>query len=70
MICVALNSNIKVLSAEDIGLDASEVGMKGSPTYVSKAFRPEQKSGGEILVSEDNVKTVEILNQKISEYLK
>lgn len=66
----ALKADIKVLSAEDIGLDASEVGMKGSPTYVSKAFRPEQKSSGEIIVFEDSEKTAGILKQKISEYLK
>ena len=30
---------IKVLSMEDIGLTPEQVGLKGSPTYVSKAFR-------------------------------
>lgn len=66
----ALKADIKVLSAENIGLDASEVGMKGSPTYVSKAFRPEQKCSGEIMLFEDCGKTVENFKQKISEYLK
>ncbi len=32
----------------DIGLEAEQVGIKGSPTYVSKAFRPEPKQGGEV----------------------
>jgi len=36
----AQNSEVKVYSLEDIGLSADEAGIKGSPTYVSKAFRP------------------------------
>ena len=28
-----------------IGLTPDEVGIKGSPTYVSRAFRPENKRG-------------------------
>ena len=28
---------------EDIGLTPEQVGLKGSPTYVSRAFRPLQK---------------------------
>lgn len=40
---------IPAYSMEDINLSPEEVGMKGSPTYVSKAFRPEQKQGGEVL---------------------
>lgn len=34
---------IPVLGADDIGLDPLEAGLKGSPTYVSKAFRAPQK---------------------------
>ena len=47
----AQNAQIKVFSADDIGLTADEVGLKGSPTYVSKAFRPEQR--GECKFIED-----------------
>lgn len=39
----AQHSEIKILSLEDIGLSPEQVGIKGSPTYVSKAFRPERK---------------------------
>lgn len=39
----AANTPIKIFSADDIGLNAEDVGLKGSPTYVSKAFRPEQR---------------------------
>lgn len=45
----AHDAKIKMYSMEDIKLSPEEVGMKGSPTYVSKAFRPEQKKGGEVI---------------------
>ena len=41
----AQNAQISVLSMEDIGLTPEEVGIKGSPTYVSKAFRPQNTRG-------------------------
>ena len=36
----AQNSDITIYTLEDIGLKPEDVGIKGSPTYVSKAFRP------------------------------
>ena len=39
----AINAEIKTYGFEDLGLSAEEVGLKGSPTYVSKAFRPAPK---------------------------
>lgn len=39
----AKNTEIQYLSMEDIGLTPEQVGLKGSPTYVSRAFRPLQK---------------------------
>lgn len=62
------NTEIKVLSCEDIGLSPEETGIKGSPTYVSKAFTPEIKHNGEIYVDEDLKTTVDILKTKIREY--
>lgn len=41
----AMNADIKIYSMEDIGLTPEDVGIKGSPTYVSRAFRPENKRG-------------------------
>ena len=41
----AQQSDITVYSMEDIGLTPDEVGIKGSPTYVSKAFRPTNTRG-------------------------
>ena len=63
----AHNSDIKSYSMENIGLQAEEVGMKGSPTYVSKAFRPEQKQGGEVITPESAKNAAEILKEKIKE---
>ena len=39
----AQNAEIITYGFEDLGLSAEEVGLKGSPTYVSKAFRPAKK---------------------------
>ena len=39
----AQNSEITTYGFEDLGLSVDEVGLKGSPTYVSKAFRPAPK---------------------------
>ena len=62
----AQQSEIKFYGLNDIGLEAENVGIKGSPTYVNKAFRPEQKQGGEIYTpqnTEDAVnKILEALN--------
>ena len=35
----AFKKDIKICTMDDIGLTAEKVGLKGSPTYVSKAFR-------------------------------
>lgn len=35
---------IQTYGFEDLGLSAEEVGLKGSPTYVGRAFRPEPKN--------------------------
>jgi len=43
----AQNTDITILTLEDLGLSPDEVGLKGSPTYVSKAFRPNVKHNGE-----------------------
>jgi len=45
----AQDATIPHYSMEDIGLNAEEVGFRGSPTYVSKAFRPEPRENGEII---------------------
>lgn len=57
----AHEARINSYSMEDINLSAEEVGMKGSPTYVSKAFRPEQKQGGEVITPASPKEAAEIL---------
>lgn len=39
----AQNTEIKILNADDIKIDAELTGIKGSPTYVKKAFRPQNE---------------------------
>lgn len=64
----AHEAQIATYSLEDIKLSADEVGMKGSPTYVSKAFRPEQKHGGEIITSANATDAAKIIKEKLEEY--
>lgn len=64
----AHESQIKSYSMEDIHLAPEEVGMKGSPTYVSKAFRPEQKQGGEVISPENAKEGANILKEKLKEF--
>ncbi len=59
--------DIPAYGFEDLGLDASEVGIKGSPTFVSKAFRPPVKESGEIINTPDKKEAVEILVKKLKE---
>ena len=63
----AAQKEIKVLSMEDIGLDVEGVGLKGSPTYVSKAYRNLSNHNAqkyELPVDE----SVSLLKNKIKEY--
>lgn len=39
----AQNFNVKQFGHEELNLSPDEIGIKGSPTYVSKAFRPEKR---------------------------
>ena len=39
----AQKADIKIYGVDDIGLNPEEAGLKGSPTYVSKAFRAPKK---------------------------
>lgn len=64
----AQKANIPSYSAEDINLQPEEVGMKGSPTYVSRAFRPEQKQGGEVVTPADAKEGAKILKEKLKEF--
>lgn len=59
-------SEVKTYSLEAIGLTPEEVGIKGSPTYVSKAFRPIVEHNCEkIHFTKDSLTTI---CEKINEY--
>lgn len=60
----AKNTQITMLCVDDIGLTPEEAGIKGSPTYVSKAFRPEHNRGECSFCS-----GVDELTNKIREYI-
>lgn len=63
----AQKAEVPFYSMTDIGLEAENVGMKGSPTYVSKAFRPEQKKGGEKFSPETVTQAVGLILENIFE---
>lgn len=48
----AAKAQIPTLTAKDIPVDGSRIGLKGSPTWVMKVFSPEARGGGEILKGE------------------
>lgn len=64
----AQKSKVSSYSMEDIQLTPEEVGMKGSPTYVSKAFRPEQKQGGEVITPTNAEDAAKIIKEKLKEF--
>lgn len=59
----AQKANIATFSMEDIGLTPEDTGIKGSPTFVSKAFRPLKNR--EACKFENNIET---LADKIKEF--
>jgi len=48
----AAKAQIPTMTAKDIGADENRIGLKGSPTWVSKIFSPESRGGGEVLKGE------------------
>ena len=62
----AQKAEIKTYTLEDIGLTAEDVGLKGSPTYVSKAFRPIVTHNCEKIHTNDG--TIELICNKIEEF--
>lgn len=62
---LAQSAEIPFYSHEDIEIEPEKIGLKGSPTCVSKAFRPEQKTCGETF---ENISTDEAV-EKILEVI-
>jgi electron transfer flavoprotein beta subunit len=62
----AKKAEIKTLKAEDIQVEAKNIGLNGSPTQVIKIFTPPPKSSGEVLEGEAG-EIVDKLISKIKE---
>lgn len=48
----AAKIQIPTLTAKDVNADENRIGLKGSPTWVTKIFTPEPRGGGEVLKGE------------------
>ncbi len=62
----AAKAQIPTLTAKEVGVDENKVGLKGSPTWVSKIFSPEARGGGEVLKGE-LAEVVPLLVEKLME---
>lgn len=54
----AQDADIKFVDLDALGLNENQVGIKGSPTYVSNVFRPKRTRKCEIIETKDILKTV------------
>ena len=63
----ANKTSIPEVSMEELGLSPEEVGFKGSPTWVSKAFRPEIREAGEVINIDDPKEAANMLMAKLKE---
>jgi len=64
----AKKAEIPVWGADDIGCEASGIGLEGSPTRVLKVFSPPPRKGGQILSGEPHEIAEELAN-KIKEVI-
>lgn len=58
---------IKVLTAKDLGIEEYKVGLKGSPTRVSRSFTPELKAGDLVMIEGSPKEQAEGLIVKLRE---
>ena len=61
----ANRTEIPEIGHEGLGLTPEQIGIKGSPTYVSKAFRPQARDAGEILNASSAQEAVNMLVEKL-----
>lgn len=64
----AHEAQVHSYSMDEIKLVPEVVGIKGSPTYVSKAFRPEQKKGGEVVTPASASEAAGLIFDKLKEF--
>ncbi|SDY37083.1 electron transfer flavoprotein subunit beta/FixA family protein [Eubacterium barkeri] len=62
----ANRATIPVLTSEDLDIDLSRAGLKGSPTRVKKSFTPPQKKGGVTIQEETNEESAAKLFELLS----
>ena len=66
----AYNTDIETYSLLDTGLTPKEVGISGSPTYVSKAFRPQRQKECEFFDYSNNPEEItNIIAEKLSNFI-
>lgn len=62
----AKKREIPHLSADDIKVDETKIGLKGSPTMVRKIFTPPQRTQGLVIKEEDPNVAVSVLMEKLT----
>ena len=62
----AKKREIPHLSADDIKVDETKIGLKGSPTMVRKIFTPPQRTQGLVIKEEDLNAAVSVLMEKLT----
>ena len=60
----AKKAEIPVWGPDDLGLDCEKIGLRGSPTYVSRIFAPERKKSGKVFRG-DPEETVDALIEEL-----
>ncbi len=63
----AQDYDVKVLNADALGLSREEIGIKGSPTWVARAFRAVSTRKNEIIKPLSTPETIEFLNKAVFE---
>ena len=63
----ANRKEIPVWTLAEIEVDEKRIGLKGSPTQVSKIFTPPSRSGGQIIEAETPREAVAVLMQKLTD---
>ncbi len=61
----ANRTEIPQFGMEELGLEPEKVGIKGSPTIVSKAFRPESREAGEMIQADSPQEAARALIEKL-----
>jgi electron transfer flavoprotein beta subunit len=54
-------------TAADLGVEEGRIGLKGSPTWVTRSFTPEPRKGGELIEGADSAEIAARLAEKILE---